>query len=70
MCDPMLDGDMYDHSTDSGNWVGVDPVRSDPRWVMAMDKHKGNERLAFAEITKNDSSSVIISALRKFFRRK
>ena len=68
MCDPCLDRDMYDHSTNSGNWVGVDPVRSDPRWSMAMAKFKGNEMKAFEYLTKNDTKETKLSALKKFLK--
>jgi hypothetical protein len=72
MCDAALDRDMYDHSTESGNWVTphgtVDPVRSDPRWPSAMRKHNGDEVKAFNELTKSDAPSVRGYARSKFWQ--
>jgi hypothetical protein len=68
MCDPGLDGDMYDHSTESGNWVfpggTVDPIRSDPRFPK-MAKQYGQERAAEL-LTVGDSPSVKDYAMRLF----
>ena len=71
MCDAGMDGDMCDHSTESGNWIlpnakVVDPVRSDPRWSSTLAKHNGDEEKAFQELTKGDSPATIQYAREAF----
>ena len=70
MCDAALDGDMYDHSTESGDWLvdgkTVDPVRSDPRCPRVIEECKGDEEEAFKRLTAGDPDDVVSYAREKF----